>query len=70
MKSSAPSSHGQPKALFTARPELSQSLDRADEPKQYQGCDTAKVNKDKPKMDDAIPTLIQHLGSPLANIFE
>ena len=50
--------------------ERTQDVDEVNSFKQYQVRDVAYANKVNLRMDEAIPTLVQHLTSSLANVFE
>ncbi len=50
--------------------ERSQDVDEENDFKQVQVRDVAYANKVNLKMDEAVPTLVQHLASSLANVFE
>jgi hypothetical protein len=50
--------------------ERSQDIDEENRFKQYQVRDVAYADKVNLRMDEAVPTLVQHLTSSLANLFE
>ena len=65
-----PNSYGVSDAGSTNSHERGQDVDEENDFKQYQVRDVAYANKVNLKMDEAIPTLVQHLASSLANVFE
>ncbi len=65
-----PTSYGESDADTVSAHERNQDVDEENSFKQYQVRDVAYANKVNLRMDEAVPTLVQHLTSSLANLFE
>ena len=63
-------SYGESDADTASTHERSQDVDEENSFKQVQVRDVAYANKVNLRMDEAVPTLVQHLTSSLANVFE
>ena len=63
-------SYGESDAASSNAHERTQDVDEESNFKQYQVRDVAYANKVNLKMEEAIPTLVQHLASSLGNVFE
>ena len=62
--------YGQSDTATASEHERSQDVDEENRFKQVQVRDVAYANKVYLRMDEAVPTLVQHLTSSLANVFE